>query len=101
MQLDIKKAIISPFLDKDWYIKILFPIILMPFGMVFYYKSYIHHMATFIPKTAILLFLIICLAMSLLYSGFMVVYRHNAIYNHCPSFPELNNIWKDFLIFWG
>lgn len=99
MNLDIKKAICSPFSDTRWYIKCAVPIFFFLISGLQFPLYKISHFNLFIINYTILLpawFII---------AGFVIQFAHNEIHNITPLLPEWKEHLKKFLkigiVFWG
>lgn len=97
MDLDIKRAFLSPFSDKKWYVKLIFPSIILLFWVTFLNsKSYIYKILTYNPS--IFIFLIFALVLSIIFAGFIVQFRHNAVYNLKPIIPDLKGNISEYFV---
>lgn len=78
MKLDVTKTYCSPFLDEQWYIKLIFPIIVNLYLNLFGDKSLNwSHIYNYIP------FLIL--------AGFYIQFQHNEIHNKIPLLPTIKS----------
>lgn len=82
MKLDIKKAIESPFVDKKWYIKLIFPSIITYLGVIIIsFKPYLNKISINVLIFLIVTFSISYLITGIICAGFFVQLRHNFIEN--------------------
>lgn len=85
MKLDIKKAYLSPFSEKKWYIRLIFPTIMA--AMSFICNPNIQIM----PRQYCNLFILITLIPGIILSGFFIQFQHNEIRNEQPLLPVLKS----------
>lgn len=88
MELNIKKALLSPFSDNKWYIKLIFPSITMFCIFVLYLKPHV-------PLIVALTIVLICILLGIMLNGFFIQFRHNEICNNKPLLPEFNGTFED------
>lgn len=93
MDLDIKKAFLSPFSEKRWYMKLIFPFIVIACNLM--YHSNLH-----ISKTVMLFTVPIALFLNIVLIGFFIQFQHNEIDNKEFLLPILNKKVKNYF-FWG
>lgn len=92
MELDIKKAFKSPFLEEKWHIKLIFPFIVAILNLItnVYYKDS--------SLTSLVInFLVIILGIAL--SGFFAQFGHNEVHNQSPLLPDMEENIKNFFIY--
>lgn len=92
MDLDIKKAIASPFSEKKWYIKLIFPIIVTALELV-------NNPNLHISQNIILLTTFISVLPDIVLAGFFIQFQHNEIHNETPLLPFLNAKIKKYFIY--
>lgn len=92
MKLDIKKAVLLPFSEEKWYLKLIFPSITIFLFLVLYPKP---HM----PVFAILISLLLIIISGIVLNGFFIQFRHNEICSLKPLIPELMEMLKDYFIY--
>lgn len=92
MNLDIKRAYYSPFSEKNWYIKLIFPTIVTALGLI-------SNPNLNISKTFILLTTLISLFPNMILTGFFTQFQHNEIHNKTPLLPSLNGKVKDYFVY--
>lgn len=90
MELNIKKAFLSPFSEEKWYLKLIFPTIMAAFALIYNFLSKEHK-----PEAIILGLLI--LIPGIILSGFLTQFTHNEINNKLPLLPELKTNIKKYL----
>lgn len=89
MQLDIKKAIKSPFNDKKWVSKLIFPsIAICLLTVVICEKPYFHKLLTNIPFFLSLTFFVVLFISEFILSGLFLQIRHNFICD-IKQYPDL------------
>lgn len=89
MELNIKKAFLSPFSDEKWYIKLIFPSIMAIFSLLANAFSHTH------MKEVLLLSLIVFIP-ALVLSGFFLQFAHNEIHDETPLLPNLQSKAKEY-----
>lgn len=88
MELDIKKAFLSPFSDTEWYINLIFPFAISLFSSFAnsdfsnFPKEYNHLIST---------------VLLLLLAGFYAQFQHNEIHNIKPLLPTINSKYIKYL----
>lgn len=88
MQLDIKKAIKSPFSDDKWYLKMIFPFIMVILSAVG--EKHLH-----IPDLYVGIIVLVTIIPNLILTGLFLQFQHNELHNEKPLLPILkNNITK-------
>jgi len=92
MELNIKKSYRSPFSEKQWYIKLIFPIIMN--ACILFSSLNLHTSKIFILITS----LISLLAFIVLF-GFYIQLQHNEIQDKIPLLPSLKGKIKDYFIY--
>lgn len=92
MDLNIKKAIASPFSEKKWYIKLIFPIIITALGLV-------SNPSLHISQNVILLTTLISLLPDIVLAGFFIQFQHNEIHSETPLLPFLDEKVKTYFIY--
>lgn len=80
MQLDIKKAFLSPFSDKKWYQKLIFPIFMTFLISLIGGKILPQSYNGFLSVISIVSFLIL--------SGYYIQFQHNEIHGEHPLLPN-------------
>lgn len=90
MDLDIKKALNSPFSDEKWYIKLIFPSIMAIFSLIS------NNLSKDNPA-GFLGLLLITLIPGLILSGLFVQFANNEIHGNSPLIPNLSSNIKTFL----
>lgn len=99
MKLDFRKAINAPFSDKEWYIKLIFPCVVTGLvGIILCSKSYILKVSANIPNFLFFGFLIFCLIIGFVASGFFVQFRHNSICDFKHIIPETKGHIDGYLV---
>jgi len=90
MELDIKKALNSPFSEEKWHIKLILPFIVAILGLITsaFYKDY--------PTMSNIVNLISIIP-SIILGGFYVQFAHNEIHDKTPLLPDLELGVMDFL----
>lgn len=91
MNLNIRKAYYSPFSEKSWHIKWIFPFIMSIFNTI--YNPNWH-----IPKTVILITALISLLLNIVLWGFFVQFQHNEIHDEIQILPELKGKIKTYFV---
>lgn len=92
MDLDIKRAFLSPFLEKKWFVKLVFPFIISACFLIFDKNLHASKLTQAIAVS--------CLAIPyLILWGFFTQFQHNEIHNKSEILPMLNNKLKDYLIY--
>lgn len=91
MQLDIKKAIKSPFSDSKWYIKLIFPSIMSIFYVIFKQDNF--HLS----NPFYLVSFIIGIIPLVIYFGFLLQFGHNEIHDEKPLLPVLRGNIKKYI----
>lgn len=92
MELNIKKACLSPFSENKWYIKLIFPVIMSAFGLVS--NPHLH-----ISNKVILLTLFISMLPNIVFGGLYTQFQHNEIHNKTPLLPCLDGKVKNYFIY--
>lgn len=92
MELDIKKAFRSPFSDKKWYVKLIFPYIMT-------IVSFIYNPSLNISNNILLPMSIIILIPNTILFGFYIQFQHNEINNKESLLPNLSGNLKDYFIY--
>lgn len=88
MHIDIKKAIKSPFSDDKWYLKMIFPFIMVVLDSVG--EKHLH-----IPNLYVGIVALITIIPNLILTGLFLQFQHNELHNEKPLLPILtNNITK-------
>lgn len=90
MNLDIKKAYLSPFSEEKWYIKLIFPVIMA--AMTFICNPSMH----IIPKQYFWFYILITLVPSIILYGFFIQFQHNEINDELPLLPSLKSNFAEF-----
>lgn len=90
MELNIKHAFSSPFSDKQWYIKLIFPLIVCTCFIVFNPNLHISRSIQIIAG-------FVLAVPYLILWGFFIRFQHNEINNKTPLLPELKNKIKDYV----
>lgn len=97
MELDIKKAIKSPFSDPKWYIRLILPSFIFTFWVaILSSKPYVHKILALYPS--ILILFIFALVLLFIYAGFIVQFRHNSIYNLKPLIPDIKGNTGNYFV---
>lgn len=91
MDLDIKKAIKSPFSDDKWYIKLIFPSIMSIFYVIFKQDNF--HLS----NPFYLVSFIIGIIPLVIYFGFLLQFGHNEIHDEKPLLPVLRGNIKKYI----
>lgn len=92
MELNIKKAFLSPFSEKQWYIKWIFPIIVSACFLVF-------NPNLNFSNTVKLLIIFVCIIPYLILWGFLNQFQHNEIHDETPILPILSGKVKNYFIY--
>lgn len=92
MDLDIKRAFLSPFSEKRWYVKLIFPVIMSTCGLVF--NPNLH-----ISKMLILLTALMSIYPNIILAGFYTQFQHNEIHNETPLLPFLDEKVKRYFVY--
>lgn len=88
MQLDIKKAIQSPFSDETWFFKMIFPTIMVALGAIG--DKHLH-----IPYLYVNIVFLVTIIPNLILEGFFLQFQHNEIKNEKPILPILkSNVFR-------
>lgn len=92
MELDIKKAFLSPFSDKRWHLKLIFPCVTMTILLIIF--------DSLINVSEIVGYIIapICFIAVIFILGFFVIFIHNEISNNKPLLPGIEVKLKDYFI---
>lgn len=90
MQLDIKKAIKSPFSEKGWYLKMIFPFIMVVLSSVG--EKHLH-----IPNLYVGIVALITIIPNLILTGFFLQFQHNEINDKEPLLPVLKSNVSNYL----
>lgn len=85
MELDIKKAYLSPFSEEKWYLKLIFPSIMALISIILSNKN-LH-----IPNLYVLIIILISIIPSFILSGFFIQFEHNEIHDELPLLPILKS----------
>lgn len=89
MQLDIKKAFLSPFSEEKWYIKLIFPAFMAIFSLISNILAQEH-------KAEVLGLALITLLPFLVLYGFFAQFAHNEIHDELPLLPDLKTKVKQY-----
>lgn len=89
MDLEIKRAFLSPFSEEKWYIKLIFPVIMVAFSLI-------SHLAVHEHKMAAIILMLITLLPNLVLYGFFAQFAHNEICNEIPLLPSLKSKIKQY-----
>ena len=89
MQLDIKKAFLSPFSEEKWYIKLIFPSFMAIFSLISNILAQEH-------KAEVLGLALITLLPFLVLYGFFAQFAHNEIHDELPLLPDLKTKVKQY-----
>jgi Protein of unknown function (DUF4013) len=91
MNLDIKRAILSPFSDSKWYVKLAIPFLWhIANSLYFHFHKILVQDLTFLQLALLLPFLLIL-------PGFYLNFVHNEIHNIKPLLPNWKGNWLNFL----
>lgn len=88
MELNIKHAFLSPFLDEEWYIKLIFPITISIFTSLLD-SNFLNFPKIYSSIPSIILFLLL--------SGFYTQFQHNEIHNETPLLPTIKSKYTKYL----
>lgn len=95
MELNIKKAFCAPFSDKNWYLKLIFPILTMVTVLILFEPM----IAAAIPQILGLVVVIGLIPAYFFILGFIVQFMHNEISNNKPLLPGKEIPLKNYLIY--
>lgn len=84
MELSLKKALRSPISDEKWYLKIIFPSIMVILGNVG--NEHLH-----IPDLYVIIVFLVSIIPNLILFGFFFQFQHNEIKNENPLLPVLKS----------
>lgn len=93
MELNIKKAFLSPFSDEKWYIKLIFPAAVAFLGLFFNLAVLQQNN----HKAAIIM--LIVLLPGIVCGGFFLQFAHNEIHDKLPLLPNLKFKLKEYLAY--
>lgn len=86
MELSLKKALKSPISDEKWYLKIIFPSIMVILGNVGNEHLHLH-----IPDLYVIIVFLVSIIPNLILFGFFFQFQHNEINNENPLLPVLKS----------
>lgn len=89
MDLEIKRAFLSPFSEEKWYLKLIFPAIMVAFSLI-------SHLAVHEHKMAAIILMLITLLPNLVLYGFFAQFAHNEICDEIPLLPSLKSKVKQY-----
>lgn len=92
MELNIKKAFLSPFSEEKWYLKLIFPIAVAALSFAANIISKEH-------KLESLLLALVSIIPSIILTGFFAQFAHNEIKDELPLLPELKSKITQYLIY--
>jgi len=92
MNLNIKKAFLSPFSEEKWYLKLIFPIIMAACNLI-------STRGLHVPESTVMIVSLISLVPSIILSGFFLQFEHNEIHDELPLLPVLNSKVNQYLIY--
>lgn len=97
MELDIKKAFLSPFSEKRWYIKLIFPCTTMILILILLDPPLMR--TILIPDIAVWIIAIACIPALVFLLGFFAQFIHNEISNNKPLLPGMEVKFRDYFIY--
>lgn len=92
MELNIKKAFLSPFSEEKWYIKLIFPVAIAALSFAANIISKEH-------KLEAVMLGLLSLIPSIILTGFFARFAQNEIKSQTPLLPELKYQIKQYLIY--
>ena len=90
MKLDVKKALLSPFSEEKWYLKLIFPIFISACCTLSDGPFHVSKSLTFLIG-------LISLIPGIALSGFFIQFEHNEIHDARPLLPVLKSNFEKYL----